>query len=166
VLDQQHLPPETLRRLETFILENRLAQETINLQTLVRLVSLGDGRLILFDGQALGGATSEGQMQFWSSLLQIFEVHQLVLQCDDPVIYGWRTRTSNALELNYEEIRRMGLYNPTSYKRRIKIDLAKNFVLARVIDEEHVKVQTLPGAVAVEMLPGGAVDLDFGLFAE
>jgi hypothetical protein len=165
ILDQQQLPPETLRRLETFIIENNLHQESINLQTVVRLISLGDGRLILFDGRALEGLEVDGQMQFWTALLQVFNLQHLAVKCDDPVICGWRTRTSNALELNYEEIRRMGLYNPTSYKRKIKMDLPKNFVLARVIDEQHVKVQTLPGAVAIEMLPGGSVAIDFGLFA-
>ena len=165
ILDQQQLPAATLRRLETFILENNLHQESINLQTMVRLISLGDGRLILFDGRALTGLEAAGQHQFWTSLFQVFELQHLAVKSDEPVICGWRTRTSNALELNYEEIRRMGLYNPTSYKRKIKMDLPKNFVLARVIDEQHVKVQTLPGAVAIELLPGGSVALDFGLFA-
>ena len=59
----------------------------------------------------------------------------------------------------------MGIYNPTSYKKKFIINLNNSSVLSKIIDDKNVKVQTHPHEITVEMLPGGSVSLDFGIFS-
>ncbi len=68
-------------------------------------------------------------------------------------------------ELKFEEIRRLSLYNPTSYRKKIKMNLSRNFVVYKVIDEINVIVQTFPNELEIELSPEGSVIVDFGVFS-
>ena len=79
--------------------------------------------------------------------------------------FYWRTRPSSTNELKFEEVRRLSLYNPTSYRKKIKMNLTKNFVVYKVLDEINVIVQTYPNEIEIELSPEGSVIVDFGVFS-
>jgi len=56
------------------------------------------------------------------------------------------------------------MYNPTSYKKKVRIQLTRNFALLRVVDKVNVVVQSYPSELEVQFLPGASVSLDFGMF--
>lgn len=165
VLNRSGLSIEYLKKLESFFLENNLRVEKVNFHTIIHNIVLGDGRLIILEGDKLATLDPGVKLTFWKKLLDTFGLKHLQVKTTDGVDYFWRTRTSSATELNYEEIRRVSFYNPTSYKQKVHIKMAKNFALMKVLDENNVTMQSSPSEQVIEMLPGGVVSMDFGVYS-
>lgn len=164
ILNKSGLSDEYNKRLETFFLENNLPVEKVNFKTQVTNIELGDGRLILFDGDSLVENAGDDLAHFWSKIIETFSLVHVDIKNSEGIDFYWRTRPSTTNELKFEEVRRLSLYNPTSYRKKVRITLSKNFVIYKVIDEINVIVQTYPNEVEVELLPEGSVILDFGVF--
>lgn len=166
ILNRSNLALELNRKLETFFLENSLEVEKINIhQSKVMCATLGEGKLMLVEGDSLSSIDSELRHQFWIKVLSFYHLPHLGQIQGDEVHYFWRTRSSSPSELSYEEVRRLSLYNHSSYKKKVKIPLSKNFVLMKIIDETNSVVQSHPHEIDVQLKPEGAVSLDFGLFS-
>lgn len=165
VLDTQEMSDEFKRRLESFYLENSLEVEKLNYITNIHNISLGEGRLVLFESAPLVSSSFDKQMHFWERVISTFSIRHLRIVDDQEVDFSWRRRSTSANELSYEEVRRLSFYNSTSYKKKLNFQVPKNFVLVRVIDQINVKVETTSHVVQVEMLPGASVSFDFGIYS-
>ncbi len=165
ILNRSGLSEDSTRRLETFFLENNLTVEKVNFHTSVQNILLGEGRLIIFDGEELMKKTPNIHAEFWKKILETFSLVHVPLINAEGIDYYWRTRSAQSNELKFEEIRRLSLYNPTSYRKKIKMNLMKNFVVYKVLDEINVSVHTSPNEVEIELAPEGSVVLDFGVFS-
>lgn len=165
ILNRSGLSDEYAKRLETFFQENSLPIEKVNFKTQIQNITLGEGRLILIDGDQFGDLSDNDYAEFWKKLVETFSILHIPIQNVEGIDYYWRTRPSSANELKFEEIRRLSLYNPTSYRKKIKMNLSKNFVVYKVLDETNVIVQTFPNEVEIELSPEGSVIVDFGVFS-
>ena len=105
------------------------------------------------------------KLKFWHKIIQTFDLVHLSIPKIEGGHFLWRTREASHLELNYEEVRRLSLYNPTSYKKKLKIELPKNFALMKVVDENFVQIQNQTHHLELEFLPEGSLSLDFGVFS-
>lgn len=165
ILNRSGLSDEFSKRFETFFLENNLVVEKVNFQTQIQNINLGEGRLILVEGEGFKEMTQNDFHNFWKTLVETFSLVHVPIQNVDGIDFYWRTRPSSANELRFEEVRRLSLYNPTSYRKKIKMNLTKNFVVYKVIDEINVIVQTYPNELEIELSPEGSVIVDFGVFS-
>ena len=165
ILNRSGLSDEFNQRFETFFLENNLNVEKVNFKTQIQNIVLGEGRLVLIEGEGFKDLTKQEFFDFWKTLVQTFSLVHVPIQNVEGLDYYWRTRPSAANELKFEEVRRLSLYNPTSYRKRIKMSLTKNFVVYKVLDEINVIVQTFPNEIEVELSPEGSVIVDFGVFS-
>ena len=165
ILNRSGLSDEFLRRFETFFLENNLNVEKVHFQTQIQNISLGEGRLVLVDGEGFKEMDKNDFFNFWKTLVETFSLVHIPLQNAEGVDFYWRTRPSSTNELKFEEVRRLSLYNPTSYRKKVKMNLSKNFVVYKVLDEINVIVQTYPNEIEIELSPEGSVIVDFGVFS-
>jgi hypothetical protein len=165
ILNRSGLSEEYAKRFETFFLENSLQVEKVHFKTHIQNVSLGEGRLILIDGDQFGELSQEEFGEFWKKIVETFSLVHIPIQNVEGIDYYWRTRPSSTNELKFEEVRRLSLYNPTSYRKKIKMNLSKNFVVYKVLDETNVIVQTFPNELEIELSPEGSVIVDFGVFS-
>jgi hypothetical protein len=165
ILNNSGLSDEFLKRFETFFLENALNVEKVNFKTQIQNITLGEGRLILIDGDQLGALTPSDFDEFWKRIVETFSILHVAIQNVEGIDYYWRTRPSTSNELKFEEVRRLSLYNPTSYRKKIKMNLSKNFVVYKVLDEINTIVQTFPNELDIELSPEGSVIVDFGVFS-
>lgn len=165
MIDTAHMCETLERRLQSFIIENSLHLEKVNYMTQIDHAFLGEGRLVIFNGKDFKESAPSKMKNFWLKLISSFEQPYLKINAPDEIEYYWRTRDSNSNELNYEEVRRVNFYNPSSYKKKVTIYLQKNFALLKKIDEMHVKVKSNNYEVEVELLPEGSVSFDFGMYS-
>jgi len=165
VLDRTGMSSEFLKKLEVFFIENSLKIEKVNFHTHIHNIILGEGRMVVFEGEKLHTLEPGKVFSFWQKLIETFSLRLLTLDSTDPIVHYWRTRAANSNELNYEEIRRVSLYNPSSYKRKFLIQLPKHFVLLKVIDALHVEVIPKKSQIEVMMMPEGSASIDFGVFS-
>ena len=165
ILNRSGLSEDFNRRFETFFLENSLVVEKVNFKTQIQNINLGEGRLVFIDGDYLGDLKESEYLEFWTKIVETFTIVHVPIQNAEGIDYYWRTRPSSTNELKYEEVRRLSLYNPTSYRKKIKMSLSKNFVVYKVIDEINVVVQTFPNELEIELSPEGSVIVDFGVFS-
>lgn len=165
ILNRSGLSDEYAKRLETFFLENSLVVEKVSFKTQIQNINLGEGRLVLIDGDQFGELSGTDYEEFWKKIVETFSLVHIPIQNVEGIDYYWRTRPSSTNELKFEEIRRLSLYNPTSYRKKIRMNLHKNFVVYKVLDEINVIVQTFPNELEVELSPEGSVIIDFGVFS-
>ncbi len=163
-LDICGLPIELTRKLEIFFTENDLKTDKINYISPVVKASLGEGLLITYSSQKLLEASLVKRASFWDSMIGFLNVQHLPVQAENGVSYFWKTRSSNTYELNYQEVRRISFYNPTSYKKKVHIVSSQNFAYIRSIDQVNVEVKSTPIGIDLIMLPGSSVTLDYGFF--
>jgi hypothetical protein len=165
ILNRSGLSDEFNQRFETFFLENNLNVEKVHFQTQIQNIALGEGRLVLIEGEGFKDLSKQEYFDFWKTLVETFSLIHVPIQNVDGLDFYWRTRPSSTNELKFEEVRRLSLYNPTSYRKKIKMNLTKNFVVYKVLDETNVIVQTYPNEIEIELSPEGSVIVDFGVFS-
>lgn len=163
-VDQSKLSSELKNKLELFFIENDLRTEKIHYLTDIVKVELGEGVLIAFYGDKLEKEPIQKKLSFWESLLKYTDVRHIESDVDSEIFSLWKSRYSNAMELSFEHIRRVSLYNPSSYKKKAKYFAHKNFAFIKVVDENKVSVRSTPLGVEIELLPQGSVSIDFGYF--
>ncbi len=165
ILNRSGLSDEFNQRFETFFLENNLNVEKVHFQTQIQNIALGEGRLVLIEGEGFKELSKQEYFDFWKTLVETFSLVHVPIQNVEGLDFYWRTRPSSTNELKFEEVRRLSLYNPTSYRKKIKMNLTKNFVVYKVLDEINVIVQTFPNEIEIELSPEGSVIVDFGVFS-
>ena len=145
VLDTSGMDKRLLRRLEGFILENSLEVEFIRCHTQVRRVSLGTAMMILFDGNRLCGLTESMVETFWAKLTSVFEWPRQELRGDGEVEVVWMKRMPVQTELNFEEIRRAVLYNPSLRDKRVTLAPHKKFRFLKYASDYQATVTSISG---------------------
>ncbi len=163
-LDTAKLDKTLDNKLQFFMIENNLAVETIHFITKVSKASLGEGSLIIYDGEQLMEKGYSKRISFWEAMLKYLNLKHLSVSNESETFYVWKKRLSNNYELKYEEMRRLSLYNPTSYKKRAQIMGHKNFAYIKTVDPINAEFKTTPLGVEIELLPAGSISIDFGMF--
>lgn len=164
LLDTTKLSVEAEQRLNQFLTENAFEVEQVKFKSTLRKVTLGEGVLILYERGPLLEMTSINKISFWNALVNFLKIKHLKIDVEETIYYYWRSRPSNTYELNYEEIRRLSIYNPSSYKKKMHITSSTNFAFLRSVDSIRTDVKSTPVGISVELMPGGSVSLDFGYY--
>jgi len=165
VLDRSKLKNNLVKKLEIFIIENSLKVEKVNFKTMVNNISLGEGRLIIFESSKLLEGSANDRIIFWSQLIKTFSLLHLKLESREDLEYIWSTRNANSQDLKYDEIRRLSIYNFTKKSKRGRLVLGNNFVLTKVCEQNNTVVKSSIQNIEVELSPNGHTLLDFGVFA-
>lgn len=166
ILNKSGLSSDLSKRLELFYYENSLKVEKVNYLTMIEHISLGNGTLVVFDGDSLATHPVEKRADFWRKLIDTFEIRHVVVPPTEGIDHYWRYRAPSHSELRYESIRRLSMYNYSSYKRKFKIPLPKNFLTLKVIDAVSSQVTTRPEIIDVEMLPNGSFSVELGVYGQ
>jgi hypothetical protein len=164
ILDKNNIEANVLKRLNAFFLENELEENHLYFMSPVTHYSLGEGSITLIDGAFLKGLPEPKKLQFWEKLVSALNVSHQRIESYQEIYSTWQSRPATGHELDYMEIRRLALYNPSSYRGKVKISLRKDFSLLKILDENGVKSQKNGSILTFELAPGGAVKLDFGFF--
>lgn len=164
LLDRSGLGEGLDKKLQIFILENNLKGQAVNFMTATQILELGEGRLILFDGDRL--KENPSREKFWIHIFRYLNLVQPEMLMDDDVFSLWRIRATTQHELTYLDVRRVNLYNPTSYKKTVTIKTHKHFAFMKMIDPTRATAKSTPDGVDVELLPNGKIALDFGHYEE
>lgn len=165
ILDRSDMSDEYLKKIESFFLENSLKVEKINYLIHVHNIALGEGRLLVIDGNALLEHDMKKCFDFWGVMMATFEIPHLSFFLPEGIESVWKTRSTSNNELNFEEVRRVSFYNPTSYKKKVHLPLVRSFALLKVMDENSVKVKNWSQEIEIEMMPEGSISLDFGVYS-
>jgi hypothetical protein len=163
VLDRKGLSAELEGRLQVFFLENNLKVQIVNFFTTVNLCELGEGRFITYDGSLLKNGSDK---KFWPQFFKYFNLNHVDMNLDEDIFSLWRIRATTPAELNFLDVRRVNLYNPTSYKKRAIIHTKGSFAFMKTIDPSHASAKSISHGVEVELLPQGRIALDFGHYEE
>ena len=163
ILDTADMDKRVRMKLEGFILENSLEVEVVKYKTKIERVILGTAQLFLFDSGPLKNQKQEVKNVFWDRALSTFEFSYQEIQLGEGVVAIWNKRLPEKNELNFTEVRRVILYNPTYEERKVKIGPQKKFKLLRYLHEYNTKVAGLQGGVEVVLASDGCVAIDFGL---
>lgn len=164
LLDVSGLKEGLDKRLQIFLLENNIRTQAVNFMTSTEICELGDGKLILFHGDKL--TENPSKEKFWQHIFRFLNLVQPEILMDEDVFSLWRIRATTPHELSFLDVRRVNLYNPTSYKKSVTIKTQKHFAFMKMIDPTRAQARSTPEGVDVELLPNGKIALDFGHYEE
>lgn len=164
LLDRSGLPEGLDKKLQIFLLENNIKMQSVNFMTATHVCELGEGRLIFFEGERL--IDNPSREKFWAHIFRYLNLVQPEMKMDDDVFTLWRIRATSPHELSYLDVRRVNIYNPTSYKKVVTIKTHKHFAFMKMIDPTRANAKSTPDGVDVELLPNGKIALDFGHYEE
>lgn len=164
ILDKTGLEASLERKLESFFLENSIKTEKFNYVSVVTHATFGTGKLFIFEGDKLLAAPQPKQFSFWENMMNLFGPPHLKVMEDEDVCYYWKTRGPTPGELAYQEIRRVCFFNPSSYKKKVRLTPGQNFAFLKFGAAVNTKVESTSMGVALEMLPGASITLDFGYY--
>jgi hypothetical protein len=163
-LDETQMSSELTNKLSVFMTENNISLEKINYLTPVTKAQIGEGILITYDNDKLAESMTMKKVGFWETMLKFLQLKHVNVQADEGVYYFWKHRMSNTYELNYQEVRRVTCYNPSSYKRKVHLASSRNYAFLKTVDDINATVRSTPIGLDVELFPGGAVSIDYGYF--
>jgi hypothetical protein len=163
-VDSAKMHDDLTKKLNIFLTENSIETERINFLTPLLKASLGDGLIVLYDSEKLASQPLMKRINFWETMVKFLKLRTCKLEIDEGILYVWKHRGSNTYELNYEEIRRLSFYNPTSYKRRATVQSSSNYAFLKTLDETSVEIKSNPIGIDIDLMPGGSVSIDFGYF--
>ncbi len=165
ILDKSGMSDILLKRLQLFLLENQLETEAVKFYADLERAKLDLGTLLIIQADDLLNIKEGDQEVFWHRVLSTFDFIHLDIKPEEGVEFYWRTRVPNSLELQFEEIRRVSLFNPTSYKKKVDFKISNNFALAKVLDDFRVEVESHKNYVSLLLMPGGNITLELGVFS-
>jgi hypothetical protein len=164
IVDRSGLDPDLSKKLESFLLENSIHTQKVRALTDINYSVLGMGGLLCYEGDLIQELSQSNKVEFWKKLISMFEKNHAQVIRDPKVEFFWRKRAATTNELNYEEIRRLNIYNPSSYKQKCKVLLESKFAIIKVNGENNSHVQTGPSEINIDLLPKSQVIIDLGLF--
>lgn len=165
IIDRSSIDINILKKIELFLMENSLKVERVQFLTNIHHITLGDGRMVVIDGQQLAQAKSEEKLAFWDKIFSMFGIKNINLDIPEGIECFWRVRNSMGQELKFEEVRKLSLFNTSSYKKNLVIQLPKSFVLSKSMVNAPNTIKTKPGVVEVEIVPHQNISLEFGVFS-
>ncbi len=164
IINKDGLSPEVSKKLEVFFLENSLKVEKVHYQTMLHYVSFGKGRILLFDGIRLKDNHKKLYKDFWKKIFSLFHLKHVSLKGIEEIDIFWQIKYHDSRELNYEEIRRLNLYNSTSYKQKVTAEIPSGpLALLQFVDDLRVNIKGHLSIINLEFLPEGRLSIDFGV---
>jgi len=163
IIDSSDLTNELRSKWEIFLIENNLKTQKINFCTELTYTNLGEGMIILYEGKKLNLNDCQ---KFWKKIFDFIKLPHLDFNFEEDIFGYWKFRTSTEFELNYLDVRRLNLYNPTSYKKQLKLDIKRGFVFMKVIDPHLASAKSVSQKLEIELLPQGKIALDFGHYQD
>lgn len=164
ILDRSAIAEELDKKLQVFLVENNIKTQKLNFQTQIQICELGEGKLIILEGDKL--LDNPSRDLFWVHIFKYLNFVQLDIKMDEDVFSLWRIRSTSPHELSYLDVRRVNLYNPTSYKKTVSIKTHKHFAFMKKVDPTRATAKSTTDGVEVELLPDGKIALDFGHYEE
>ncbi|EQC50408.1 hypothetical protein [Bacteriovorax sp. DB6_IX] len=172
IIDKRGMTEDIQRRLESFYLENDLEIEKIRYLTQIETISMGEGRLFIYDSQELidldmkEESKSEKKNQFWAKVFNSLDMTYCQIDAESGVRYAWHERNVGPSELKFDKVKRLSVFNPSSYKRKVKIKYPTPLVFQKIIDEQNVEMSNTTHEIELSFMPKGSVSLDFGVIAQ
>ena len=164
VINRDGLSPEVSKKLEVFFLENSLEVEKVHYQTTLHYVSFEKGKILTFDGTKLKDNDKKTSKKFWEKIFSLFHFKHVSLKGTDEIDIFWQIKQYDSQEPNYEEIRRLNLYNSTSYKQKLAVEIPLgSLALLQFVNDVRVDIKKHFSTINLEFLPEGRLSIDFGV---
>ncbi len=163
-IDCQGLSTEIKNKMDTFLLENSLKKDKIKFLVNFENVSLGEGRLFFFKGNEFEESRLEERKEFWQKVLGNIGVSHFHFESDSSTRFFWKVRLASPKEVNFQEIRRLCIYNPEKTKKKVKGFMIKNISLIKV-EPSLEKRNENSDKIEIEIPPQSWVSVDFGIWA-
>ncbi len=154
------------RNLELFLLENNADKELLNIIGPVSCYHLNGGSLVTFESEHFQGVEGAKKDHFWKKMMDFFNLKSINLKAEYGISSFVLTREVSPFELNYEEVRRVYLYNFSNTKKKAFFKASKDLAFLKFTEATLAEVSSTPAGVEVVLKSEGQVILDFGVIKE
>ena len=166
VLDINGIEEDEGLFLKEFLSEKGIKKEVINIGVVLASYSLRNSTLILIDSDDFK-EVSESRSELWQNIIKSFLINHLSNKKQaNGVINCWRSRSAKPNEMNFDEVRRLSLYNMSDYKKEYSLKIQDGFYLLKSVDKKNVNMEKINDLIVMNFYPKSSISLDFGVVYE
>lgn len=141
-----------------------IKKSKLNLEAELFIYELGSSVMILFDSSELFSNSNEVCQEFWKKIIYAAEIDFLKMSGADELDYIWRKRPIKSNELNFEEIRRLNIFNPHNEEKVVTLEPSERFFLLKKVDDHLASVNRMTSReLCISLSPKGSVGIEFGV---
>lgn len=166
IIDIAKLDVALKRRLESFYLENELSVEKIRYLTEINTITMGEGRLLIFNSDDFSESSDDELDNFWKKVTTSIGHSSCQISHSGEIRYKWQERGVASSDLKYDKVKRVSFFNPSSYKQKLSLKYPSEYVFQKMIDQNHVEITNTPHEIELSFMPKGTISLDFGIISE
>ncbi|TDJ06844.1 MAG: hypothetical protein E2O68_04270 [Deltaproteobacteria bacterium] len=164
IIEKNKLDEELAKKFELFVLENSIKVEKLKFFSEIQNITLGEGRILLFEGSIFKELAENQKSVFWEKIINTFHLKHVEFELPEEVDFFWTTRMISPSEIDFQEVRRLHLYNTGKGKQHFKVKLRNKTSLVKVASKYNAKVKTKAQSIEAELDPSGSIDMDFGIW--
>ena len=165
VFDTSTLSVSAQRKLDIFVIENRLQEQNlIWMGTKIKILTLAHGQMVLYSALEQEKIKIEDRELFWEKMFLAMGLTHPQVDAPPEVFNFWQKRAPSSQELSFHEMHRVSFFNPSSYKKQVKLLSPRNYVMSKVLDPFQAQVKNHSGSIEIELLPQASISLEYGKF--
>ncbi len=164
ILARESLESEELEKIQRFVSENGLKTEKIFFQISFEVITLGETFALLYSAADLKACSRENKIKFWDKVWALFGADILNIESERPIIIRYLSRSTFPEELDFQEVRRVKLLNPSSYSVKIHIHSHDHFAFLKYVDQYKTDLKSERDGVKLYVRPKGHISVDYGYF--
>lgn len=164
IFDTSSIDESFMAEFNIHFSSREIKKSKLTLETDLQIFEMGSSVMILLDSDELFSNSEELCEEFWSKVIYAAEIDFLKMSGADDVDYIWRKRPIKSNELNFEEIRRLNIYNPHNVERVITLEPSDRFFLLKKIDDHNATINRKTSReLVIDLAPKGSVGVEFGV---
>lgn len=166
VIDIEQGDDEKSIFLKEFLSSRDIKKEVVNIGAVISVYTTSNSTILVVDSSSFRNANLDKSI-IWRSVMRALSVSHLNVNSDkEGVITCWRSRLAKPNEMDFDEIRRLSLYNMTDYKKDHRFKIQEGFYLLKSVDNQNVSFIKEDQMMVMSFSPKSSISLDFGIVYE
>lgn len=164
IFDTNGVSDSFLSEFKLNFCSKEIKKSKLNLEVDLFIYELGTAVMILFDSSHLFSRSTDTCQEFWNKIIYAAEIDFLKMSGVEDIDYIWRKRPIRSNELNFEEIRRLNIFNPHNEEKTIVLEPSERFFLLKKVDEfKAILNRRTSRELMISLSPKGSVGIEFGV---
>ncbi len=163
IIDTKFFDEDLNKKLKCFVLENSLKVYEFSHLVKISIASFYENKIIFFNSNLLLDTPFLKRIAFWEKIEELMSFRILTIRSEDKVFTSWQRRCPTLLERDLSEVRRLNVFNLSSYKKKITISMLPSYNFYREVEKKYAEVNI--GSINLEIVlwPKGKASIEFGV---
>ena len=162
LFDSTNIDDDANLFLIEFLSQNGVKKEVLHIGLNITVYTYQNSSMLVFNLEEF--FQKENKREIWKKILSSLPIIHFDPKIkNEGIVSCWRSRLAKPFEMNFDEVRRLSIYNVTDYKKEISFELLEHFFLLKTVDQQNVEMVKSDKKIKITFSPKSSLSLDFGI---